>query len=50
MKIAMMGSGAIGGYLGARLSAAGAEVTFLARGPHLAAIRASRALDPESSR
>jgi 2-dehydropantoate 2-reductase len=40
MKIAMMGSGAIGGYLGARLSAAGAEVTFLARGPHLAAIRA----------
>ena len=40
MKLAVMGSGAIGGYLGARLAAAGAEVTFLARGAHLAAIRA----------
>jgi len=40
MKIAVMGSGAIGGYLGARLAAAGAEVTFVARGPHLTAIRA----------
>jgi 2-dehydropantoate 2-reductase len=39
MKIAVMGSGAIGGYIGARLAAAGAEVTFIARGPHLAAIR-----------
>lgn len=34
-----MGAGAIGGYLGARLAAAGAEVAFVARGPHLAAIR-----------
>ncbi len=40
MKIAVMGSGSIGGYLGARLAAAGAEVTFIARGAHLAAIRA----------
>lgn len=40
MKIAVMGSGAIGGYIGARLASAGAEVTFIARGPHLAAIRA----------
>jgi len=40
MKIAVMGSGAIGGYIGARLASAGAEVTFVARGPHLAAIRA----------
>jgi 2-dehydropantoate 2-reductase len=40
MKIAVMGSGSIGGYLGARLAAAGAEVTFVARGAHLAAIRA----------
>ena len=40
MKIAVMGSGAIGGYLGARLAAAGAEVTFVARGAQLAAIRA----------
>jgi 2-dehydropantoate 2-reductase len=40
MKIAVMGSGAIGGYIGARLASADAEVTFIARGPHLAAIRA----------
>jgi 2-dehydropantoate 2-reductase len=40
MKIAVMGSGAIGGYIGARLAAVGAEVTFVARGPHLTAIRA----------
>jgi 2-dehydropantoate 2-reductase len=39
MRIAVMGAGAIGGYLGARLAAAGAEVAFVARGPHLAAIR-----------
>jgi 2-dehydropantoate 2-reductase len=39
MRIAVMGSGAIGGYVGARLAAAGAEVAFIARGPHLAAIR-----------
>ncbi|MEQ9641195.1 MAG: 2-dehydropantoate 2-reductase [Alphaproteobacteria bacterium] len=39
MKIAVMGTGAIGGYLGARLAEAGAEVGFIARGPHLAAIR-----------
>jgi len=35
-----MGTGAIGGYIGARLSSVGAQVTFVARGPHLAAIRA----------
>jgi 2-dehydropantoate 2-reductase len=40
MKIAVMGSGGIGGYVGARLSAAGAEVGFIARGEHLAAIKA----------
>jgi 2-dehydropantoate 2-reductase len=39
MRIAVMGTGAIGGYLGARLSSVGAEVTFIARGSHLAAIR-----------
>jgi 2-dehydropantoate 2-reductase len=39
MRIAVMGAGAIGGYLGARLAVAGAEVAFVARGPHLAAIR-----------
>jgi 2-dehydropantoate 2-reductase len=39
MKIAIVGAGAIGGYLGTRLAAAGSEVTFIARGANLAAIR-----------
>lgn len=39
MKIAMMGSGGVGGYLGARLAQAGHDVTFIARGSHLAAMR-----------
>jgi len=34
-----MGTGAIGGYVGARLATKGADVTFIARGRHLAAIR-----------
>lgn len=38
MKIAVVGAGAIGGYLGGWLSAAGEEVTFIARGPNLDAI------------
>jgi 2-dehydropantoate 2-reductase len=41
MRVAVMGTGAIGGYLGARLAAAGTEVAFIARGAHLAAIRAA---------
>lgn len=40
MKICIYGAGAIGGYLGAQLSNAGAEVTLIARGPHLEAIKA----------
>jgi 2-dehydropantoate 2-reductase len=40
MRFAIVGSGAVGGYYGARLARAGHEVTFLARGAHLAAIRA----------
>ncbi|MBM3140451.1 MAG: 2-dehydropantoate 2-reductase [Chloroflexi bacterium] len=40
MRIAVFGAGAIGGYLGAMLSLAGEEVTLVARGPHLAAMRA----------
>ena len=40
MKIAIFGAGAIGGFLGVRLAAAGADVTFVARGPHLAAMQA----------
>jgi 2-dehydropantoate 2-reductase len=39
MRIAVMGSGGVGGYLGGRLAAAGTDVTFIARGAHLAAIR-----------
>jgi len=40
MKIAIVGAGAIGGYLGAKLALAGEAVTFVARGANLAAIRA----------
>ncbi len=40
MRIAIYGAGAIGGYLGAQLAGTGAEVTLIARGDHLAAIRA----------
>jgi 2-dehydropantoate 2-reductase len=40
MRIAIVGAGAIGGYLGVRLALAGIEVTFVARGANLAAIRA----------
>ena len=39
MKIAIMGSGAVGAYVGARLQAAGADVTFIARGAHLQAMQ-----------
>ena len=39
MRIAMVGTGGIGGPFGASLAAAGADVTFVARGAHLAAIR-----------
>ena len=38
MKIAIFGSGAIGGYLGGRLAQAGHDVRFIARGEHLDAI------------
>jgi 2-dehydropantoate 2-reductase len=39
MKILIMGSGGVGGYFGARLALGGADVTFVARGAHLAAMR-----------
>jgi len=39
MRIAVIGAGGIGGYFGGRLAASGHDVTFVARGPHLAAIR-----------
>jgi 2-dehydropantoate 2-reductase len=39
MRIAAMAAGAVGGYFGARLAAAGHDVFFIARGAHLDAIR-----------
>jgi 2-dehydropantoate 2-reductase len=39
MRFAVVGSGAVGGYFGAKLARSGQEVTFIARGAHLAAIR-----------
>ena len=39
MKIAMMGSGGVGGFFGGRLAHAGYDVSFIARGAHLAAMR-----------
>lgn len=39
MKIAVMGTGGVGGYYGGRLAAAGEDVRFIARGAHLDAMR-----------
>jgi 2-dehydropantoate 2-reductase len=39
MRIAVFGSGGVGGYFGGRLAASGADVSFIARGTHLAALR-----------
>ena len=39
MKIVIFGTGGVGGYFGARLAQSGEDVTFIARGPHLDAIR-----------
>jgi 2-dehydropantoate 2-reductase len=39
MRIAMMGSGGVGGYYGGRMAAAGHDVTFIARGAHLQAMQ-----------
>ena len=41
MKICIFGAGAIGGYMGAKLAEAGADVSLVARGPHLAAMKAN---------
>ena len=40
MRICIFGAGAIGGYMGAKLAEAGADVSLVARGPHLAAMQA----------
>ncbi|MDP3310735.1 MAG: 2-dehydropantoate 2-reductase N-terminal domain-containing protein, partial [Polaromonas sp.] len=39
MKIAIIGAGAIGGYVGVKLALAGEDVTFIVRGANLDAIR-----------
>ena len=39
MRIAIMGTGALGGFFGARLAAAGIDTSFIARGKVLAALR-----------
>jgi 2-dehydropantoate 2-reductase len=39
MRIAVLGAGGVGGYFGARLAAAGSDVTFIARGRHFEAMR-----------
>lgn len=41
MRIAVFGTGGVGGYFGGRLAHAGQDVTFIARGEHLRAIKAS---------
>ena len=41
MNICIYGAGAIGGFLGAELALAGADVSLIARGPHLAAMQAN---------
>jgi 2-dehydropantoate 2-reductase len=49
VKIVIAGAGAIGGYIGARLARAGADVVLFARGPHLRAMEARglRVLSPD---
>ena len=39
MKICVFGAGAIGGYMGVKLAQAGADISLVARGPHLAAMQ-----------
>jgi 2-dehydropantoate 2-reductase len=41
MRFAILGSGAVGGYFGAKLARSGQQVTFIARGAHLEAIRSN---------
>src|SRR3954466_5058800 len=49
MRIVIAGAGAIGGYIGARLAKAGADVVLFARGPHLRAMqeRGLRVVSPD---
>jgi 2-dehydropantoate 2-reductase len=41
MRLAIVGAGGVGGYFGGRLAAAGVDVSFVARGKHLEALRAN---------
>ncbi len=41
MKVCVVGAGAIGGYMAIRIASVGHEVSVVARGPHLAAIKAN---------
>ena len=41
MRIAVVGAGGVGGGFGAALAKAGADVTFIARGAHLAAMKSA---------
>ena len=50
MKICIVGAGAIGGFLGIRLANAGHQVSLLARGKHLQAIRSNGVKLIESDR
>jgi 2-dehydropantoate 2-reductase len=49
VRIVIVGAGAIGGYIGARLAKAGADVVLFARGPHLRAMqeRGLRVVSPD---
>lgn len=49
MRFAILGSGAVGGYFGAKLAKSGQNVTFIARGAHLEAIR-SKGLEIKSDK
>lgn len=41
MKVCVVGAGAIGGYMGVRIAEQGHDVSLIARGPHLEAIKAN---------
>ena len=49
MRLAIVGAGAIGAYLGAKLSASGQDVSLIARGPHLREMQSNgiRVCSPE---
>jgi 2-dehydropantoate 2-reductase len=49
-RYAVVGAGAIGAYVGAALARGGADVTLIARGPHLAAMRARGGVEVKSAR